>query len=415
MKFAFISFGGGALSYKDASSLGGSIRTIVPLTETLTEDGHRVYWFGGRKNSHYTPGDQSKVHPMYDTIKTIRQIFAQAPTKKAFPGDDELSKSRTQCAYTIKRVRKEVSLPEVDAVWINFIDVGVQNIACTLAVAIEYLRRGVPVLLYDTDLRFRYRSAYGLRGRPATKYNFSYERFCSPRQAEYLLNLVLLHQIRQPPRDGIFKNIETFLPVYDSRRELRIRDDPPWDVSYVGNDYMRRPWVEHWYGAHWRTDIGKSWKVRIIGDWKRAEEFTSTRITPHGVRVLPPITPDKVESRLCNSVATIHLAPIHYATLGQITSRTREAAAAGTVIITPSEMKDAGEFTAKGYVVHSPREARELVEQLRENPDERRRVIAVQRKKLERHSGLEVSYARLHELVNQYTTSGAKARRQRST
>lgn len=404
MKFAFISFGGGALDYKDASSLGGSIRTIIPLAEHLTLDGHRVLWFGGRRNSHHTPGDQSKISPMYETIREIRKIFASAPKNKAFPGDDELSKSRTQSAYTIKRVRKGVRIPDVDAVWINFMDVGVGNIACTLSIAVEYLRRGTPVMLFDSDLRFRYRSAYGLRGRPATKYNFSYERFCSPRQAEYLLDLILLHQIRKPPRDNIFERIETFLPVYDSRRELRVRSNPKWDVTYVGNDYMRRPWVEQWYGHHcWRTEIGRTWNLRIIGDWHRAEEFVNSRLLPAGVQVFPPITPDKVEDRLNRSVATIHLAPIHYATLGQITSRTREATAAGTAIITPREMNDAREFTAKDYIVDSPVDARELVDRLREDPEERRRVVAVQRKRLERHSGLGTSYERFHALVKKYS------------
>lgn len=404
MRFAFISFGGGALDYRDASSLGGSIRTIIPLVETLTREGHLVYWYGGRKNSHHTSGDQSRIHPMYDTVKTIRRIFNEAPKEKAFPGDDELSKSRTQSAYTIKRVRKEVRLPDVDAVWINFMDVGPNNIAATLAIGIEYLRRDVPVMLYDTDLRFRYRSAYGLKGRPATKYNFSYERFCSPAQAEYLLNLILLHQIRKPPTDGIFSRIETFLPVYDSRRELSIKEDPLWDVTYVGNDYMRRPWVEHWYGAHWKFDPGVDYHIRLIGNWrKRAPTFLEQKIDPFGIVISPPIRPDRVERALRNSVATIHLAPIHYATLGQITTRTREATAAGTAIITPREMNDAGEFTAKDYIVDSPSQARELVDRLREDPVERRRVVGVQRKKLERHSGLRTSYERLFELVKKYS------------
>ncbi len=398
MKFAFVSLSGGALDYEQASALGGSVRTIIPLVEMLTQDGHRVYWYSNRPSTHYTPGDQTKVHTCYSHIRRIKDIFREAPQNRTFPGDDNISKTRYRCAWTVHHATKKVSFPDIDSAWINFMDVGPENIACVSTIALTFLKQGVPVFLFDTDMRFRYRSDYGLTGGSTSKYRFSYERFLSPKQADVLQDIVILHQCRNVPPSKYFSNLETFLPIYDRRRELLIRKSPKRLVTYIGNDYMRRPWMMKWYA------LGASGPhTYIYGDWlKKAPEWTSEYLEPYAMHIGDQVPAAKTEKFYNRSVATIHIAPPHYALVGHITSRTREATAAGCAIVTPDEMRDAREFTWRPNMVASPAEARERIRLLSTDYEMRESSVINQRRKLEADSGLEVAYDKFFSLVKKY-------------
>lgn len=391
----------GTNSWDTVSTTGTDINVRVPLFNRLHDRGDKVIWFGLKPNSHLLEGDDLDFMRPHNEAIEICKVNVRAAQKiwdennkkrkwqkkhnaEGYPMSKWVGHAAVTATLATWDKNKNL-LPNCDAFIAEYMDTGLGILVLFTSLLVHYARRGTPLYVIDFERRFRYVTELKLlhdepRG---NMYEHRLERYIPHSCIDDLRGKIrMIYPFAcdwDDGTNGYYKTPSIDLSVvYDVKRELslpRLREKLA-PIVMVGNDNKRRPFIEKWYG-------GLKYRADIYGNWAKRDStyVESWREINRKVRFHEPVGQHELLQTLRTGYATIYHLPPMSIDLGQITYRVCEASLAGTINISPAEIKNPELYTLPQFVARDPKHLNQMLKGIMSMSEKQyQRVIQEQRK-----------------------------------